>query len=400
MPQTLMPAAGQSRMMIIDVNGSNAIASMPINPYSAMSVPAWARAVTFLADNLASFPRSVRKDDAQTTHPLNELLRVRPNPLQNNFVFWRTWFFHAAHTGNGYIRIHRDPRTLAPKSLTNLLPEDVIPFRYLPPAGEIQQWYFDRNSDSAIHGDDVLHLQRISHDGMCGIDPVSMHAAPIQSAGTLERYQETYLRKGTILRGSVEIPGWASPEQMATIEAELRKHSAGNGHDLDVLLLSGGAVLKNTTISPHDSQLIEQKRDSTKQIAQITGVPPEFLFELSEAKYNASVEHAGSHVVRFTFRVWIQQAQDELTLKLLTPEERNAGLTIRINPSALERGDTAAVLNSATKQVDAGIATPNEARRLLEMPASEDPEADKLKRRGDTSPAAASAEKDAPTAET
>jgi hypothetical protein len=92
-------------------------------------------------------------------------------------------------------------------------------------------------------------------------------------------------------------------------------------------------------------------------------------------------------VVRYTLRPWIEQIESELTSKLLSDAEQAQGLTVELDPHALLKGDTTATTNAAVQKVNAGLTTPNEERRALGYPKSTDPEADKLKRTGDTSPA-------------
>ena len=381
---------GQS-IRVVDVHGSTtALPLTLINSYSSLSVPAYKRAICFLADNLASFPRSVRRDGSKQgiDHPLNRLLKRRPNRYQTAVQFWRTLYFHAAHTGNGYARIQREGPTFRPAALHLMLPEDVLPFRYDDGTGP-EQFYYHRPTKTVLAGDDVLHIQAgLSYDGMSSMDPVSLHEQTFQRATTLERFQVQFLRKGTIIRGAVEIPGAMTPEQRAEIKAVLRTYRGADADD-DVLVLSDGAKLTNATTSPEQSQLVQQGAATTKQIAQITGVPPEFLFELSEAKYNASVEQQGQNVVRYTFRPWIIMAEAEMTAKLLSEAEQEAGFSIGINPDALLRGDTKTQVDSVLATVKGGIRTRNEGRALLELPPDPDPESDKLHALGETNVAPA-----------
>lgn len=378
---------------VVDVNGGygHAVPPMLLTPYSALTVPAYKRAMAFLSENLASFPRSVRKDGAKPTegHRLDKMLNRRPNSLQNAFVFWRTIYFHAAHTGNGYARIQRHEITSEPVALHTLLPEDICPVRWEPGDGSpTLQLYYHKPTRTPLLGVDVLHLQGLGHDGMAAMDPVALHESTLQRAATIERFQTQFLRNGTIIRGSLEIPGSITKEQREQIKAVLRTFRAGTGNEDgdDILILTDGGKLNNATTSPQQAQLVEQGAASTKSIAQITGVPPEFLFELTEAKYNQSVEQAGQNVVRYTFRPWIEMAEDELTLKLLSEAEQDAGFTIRINPDALLRGDTKTQADTITAKVNAGLMTRNEGRALLELPPDPDPDSDKLKTLGDTAP--------------
>jgi HK97 family phage portal protein len=360
---------------------------IPINFYSTLSVPAWFRAVKFLADNLAAFPRSISKDGVKsdTPHPLQKLLRREPNGYQTPLMLWRTWFFHAAHFWNGYIRVERNPMTQEPVSLHNWMPERVIPFRVNMNDGRgWSQWYGDIQTREVYRGADVLHLSTVSYDGMCGMDPTVMHSGTFQRASTIDRFQTRYLQKGTMIKGSIEIPTEVDDDLVDEITKRIKEQFAGPDAEKDVLILSGGAKLNNQGLSPQESQLVEQSAQVTRQISQITGVPPQFLYEFSDSKYNNMLTQMGEDVVRYTFRPWIIQAEGELTSKLLNASDQDAGWTVHLNPDALLRGDTAAVNESATGTVAGGLRTQNEGRDLIGLPRVNDPEADKLKILGDS----------------
>jgi HK97 family phage portal protein len=374
-------------------NQVTVIAPSVISPYSALSVTAYRRAMVFLSTNLASFSRAVHRDGSRTERPhfLDRLLKWQPNGYQNSTAFWRTWFFHAAHMGNGYAEIEWDGSGYRPAAFHNLPPDRVIPYRYARrPADRPQQYYALTDGAGrvlrSLKGADVLHLSALSYDGMAGMDPIALHAGTFQRALTLDKYQTRYLMKGTVIRGAIEIPQGVGEEQADQIVATLREHFHGAEAERDVLVLSDGAKLNNATLTPQQSQLVEQGTQSTKQIAQLTGVHPFYLYDDKDGKYNANPEQAGIEVLRYTFRPWIEQAEDELTLKLLADREIEDGYRVRLNPDVLLRGDTKAVNESAASTVNAGLRTRNEGRALLGLPPDPDPESDKLKTLGDTSP--------------
>lgn len=391
---SMIPVSTTTIRIVDRTSASSVIEPTIINAYSAMTIPPYRRAIDFLSGTLANFGRSVRRagvklDPAAPPHRLEPLLNGPPNRYQNALVLWRTWYGNAAHRGNGYVRIQRDPKTLEAIALHNLTPDDVLPFRIIPEGQEFpEQWYFIRSLKISLRSADVMHLQGISYDGQQGADPVALHEGTLQHAATLTRFQAKYLQSGTNIRAAVEFPGEVQPPVLSQVRDSLRKNYFGPDAPEDVLLLTDGAKLNNTTVTPRDSQIAEQSGNITKQIAQMTNVPPEFLFELSEAKYNAAIEQAGESVVRYTLMPWIKQAEYELTAKLLTPADRTAGYSVHLNVDGLLRGNTAAVNKSATETVGAGIRTANEGRALIGEPPLDDPEANKLKARGDTAPKA------------
>jgi HK97 family phage portal protein len=377
---------------IYDTNIQGSIVSpATINPYSILTIPAYWRAINFKANNLTSFPRSVRQNGIQLdqTHRLDRVLSRRPNNYQNPTSFWKTLFFHRAHYGNGFARIKRPKIGTGVDSLHNLLPDDVVPFRYAPDSSDPtdwQQYYAVRSTQEILYDADVIHLSALSYDGMAALSPVWMFRETFQRALQQDRYLNRSLMRGTVMRGAIQIPAGATPEQQLEIVNLIRTYFSGADAERDVIVLSGGATLNNATLSMEQSQMIQQTTYTTKQISQITAVHPHFLFDDSEGKYNANVQQAGEDVVRFTFRPEIEDTEDELTLKLLPPAEQDQGFHVHIDPHALLRGDTETQTAVVLSKVTAGIITKNEGRADLGYARSEDPDADKLKTLGDTAP--------------
>lgn len=365
------------------------VTTAPINCYTALAIPAFRRAVDFLSSTLAAFPRSVRKNGEkrapeETPHPLDVLLELQPNGYQNASVFWQTLYQHAAHMGNGYAEITRDPKTFRPTALNNLRPERVLPFRYDREDGRglLQYYLIDRSR--VLLSADVIHIARFSHDGMAGMDPIQLHEGTLRRGGLLDAYVTRYLERGSVIRGSIEIPVDADDDKVDAIVDRIRRYFRGVDAENDVIVLTDGTKLNNAGLSPEEGQLVQQYALTTKQIAQITGVDPYFLMDRSETKY-ADVEQAGQDVIRFTFLPWLEVSEDELTLKLLTPSERLSGLRVVLDPERLLRGNAKAQADIGLAELKSGAITANEYRRRKGLPPSTDPEADKLKMAGDTS---------------
>jgi len=334
---------------------------------------------------MASFPRSVRKNDIDVPHRLDKLLKRKPNPYQSPFSFWRTLYFAKYHYANGYAEIERDS-LFNVAAIHNRPPEIVSPFRWIEDDGSISQWYIVGGlRPHVVPSQDFIHLSNLSYDGMVGINHVWLHQETFERSSLINRYVTRYLVKGSVIRGAIEIDATATDAQVETILNNLRRAKGADAED-DTLLLTGGAKFNNKSADNQQSQIIQLSQLSTKQIAQLTDVPSHFLLDDSDGKYNANPIQAGEDVVRYLFRLEIEQAEDEL-LKLLSDAEQDAGFTIHIDPNALIRGDVVTESNIVVALKTAGIITNNDARIELGYPPTDDPEDDKLKTLGDTAPA-------------
>jgi HK97 family phage portal protein len=390
--------SGAGTFVIYDTAYPGGIGNLVINSYTTLSIPAYWRAMVYIANTMTSFPRYVVKDGVKAKHRLNSILDRRPNKYQNAPQFWRALFFHRSHYGNGFAEIERD-NLYNPVALHNRLPEQVSPFRWIDDDGNISTWYHVGGTrPHIVPFGDMIHLTGgLSYDGFLAQNPVTMHYETLERARLLDRYVARFLKKGSVVRGSVEIPAGVSEEQSQKIVDTITTKFSGPEAQQDILVLSDGATLNNKTLTPEQSQLIEQSANITKQIGQITNVPPPFLYDFSEAKYNDNTEQMNQAVVRDLFRPLVEQDEDEFTLKLHTPTEQDTGYEVEIDFGSLIRGDTTTESNVAVQQRTAGIISANEARGILGYPKSSDPDADTLKASGDTAPKGAAAPPAPPT---
>lgn len=377
---------GFTGLSLFDSNLPGTIPPSALSAFNILQIPSYWRATNFLANNLMAFPRSITRGGVRQPHKLDNVLTRKPNNYQSCSNFWRTLWFHACHFGSGYAKI---VTTGGKVSLHNILPEMVVPYRYSPTDDftapeNWEQYYFIMNTKEYLHSSEVIHISGISYNGMVGMNPTVYMRETFQRALLQDQYYTRFLTRGTVMRGAIQIPATATPEQQDEIITLLATRHQGANAERDIIVLSGGATLNNATLSPRDSQLTEQGVVTTTQISQITGVPPQFLYEFKDAKYNDSIEQMGALVVRDTFGHWVETGEDELSLKLLTDNEYSSGLRISIDPDALSKADTQTLSATVVAQRNAGIISANEARAELGRAKSADPAAESLQILGNT----------------
>jgi HK97 family phage portal protein len=358
----------------------------PITNYTILGIPQFARATHFLAGNLASFPIGIYQNEilSEAPNPVLKLLTRKANQNLSSFAFLDQWYFDGETRGNGFAYIRRtSPTSTNIIGLYNLSPDDVTPFRLMPLDGSIfdaENYYWHEPSKQAIPAADMLHYRPgLSYDGWIGYSPQQLFAGTFSRAQALQVFQTKYLLKGSVVSRAVQCPVGTTKEQLAEIMQKIGEYRGVTG-DKDTIVLTGGATLNTQTVNAQQSQFVELDQAVTKKISCITGLDPRYMFEASEAKYNAaSVEAAGQDLVRFTFRTRLENIEDELTTKLLTEADQDDGFTFRLDTDALLRGDTAVQMTVATTGVNQGLETPNEGRIEVGLQPIDDPVNDKLR---------------------
>ena len=88
-----------------------------------------------------------------------------------------------------------------------------------------------------------------------------------------------------------------------------------------------------------------------------------FLQDLSTGTFS-NVEQQDLHFVKHTLRRWIEQAEQEMNLKLFG---RESEMSIRFNADSLLSGDLKTRMEAHATAIQNGIKTPNEVRDLEEL---------------------------------
>ena len=359
----------------------NVIAPGVINPYSVLTAPEYWRGMSFLADLLASFPRTITLDGQKPDkpHKLQTLVR-KPNGYQVGYQTWRTLFFHWRHFGNGYLYIQRASATSSRiLAIHNLLPESVIPFRY-----DGTQWYALWPAGMIIPAADMIHLSVLAYDGMAGFNPTWLMQETFRRALLRDRFTTRFLSKGSVVRGAIQFPKTLNEDQRQKIRAGIKNYFYGADAENDLLLLDDGATLNNATLTLQDGGIGQLNTFSVKQIAQIIGISPLFLFDYSEYKYNGDSENAYDDLMRGTLSPWLTYASEEISEKLLSDREIEAGWSITFDPSKLLHANRKTMSDTIANEVKSGLRTRNEGRAALGLQADDDPSSDKLSQLGDT----------------
>lgn len=344
------------------------------------------RCIEILSDSMGKLPCFIM--DSKTRERLNlpqlQLLNVRPNEAMTPFIRKKVLETSRQVNGNGYDWILRDPRTGRIDELIPVPGHLVEPWRDL--GGRV--WYTVTHpwtgAPMVLPNEDICHYKTATRDGLKGVGTLRRASETIASARAQQQYELSFYENGGqpsgVLETDSDLCGYAKgPDgkvltredgSIVTLKDQLRneweKVHAGpsNSHRLAILDLG----LKYTAIasSNSDAQFIESKEVSIRDIARYFGVP---LYKLQEGKqsYNSNEQNAIEYVVS-TLHPIVTQYEEEMTWKLLTKSQVDAGLEIRINMMAELRGDTAARGQWYKDMLQEGPFSVNDVRALEDLP--------------------------------
>jgi HK97 family phage portal protein len=114
-----------------------------------------------------------------------------------------------------------------------------------------------------------------------------------------------------------------------------------------------------------EAQFLESRRYSVEDIARLFKVPPSKIGSLDKSNYS-NLEALERDFVNSTLRPWLVNFEMAYRMKLLRPEEQDL-YYVEHDLSATLRGDPQAFMQSCLIGIQAGVFSPNEVRRQLNL---------------------------------
>ena len=239
--------------------------------------------------------------------------------------------------------------------------------RYNPEINPVAVQYIDsepfyRVGDVEIPRQNMLHIPSPSFNGW-GL--VNEGRQVIGLAIALERYADRLMGNGARPSGVLSLKGKPGPADI-TKAATAWNAAHGGSKSGGTAVIPGEVDWKPLQFTSVDAQFIEMRKFAINEIARLFRVPPHMLFEMDRATWS-NVEQMGAEFLTYTLMVWIRRWENEIMLKLFTPEER-ASYVAEFQTDQFARPDYLALIEALGKAVASRIFNPNEARAMIGKP--------------------------------
>ena len=349
-------------------------------------IPAVYRAIDLLSGVMARLPKVVAKIDDPILdswtplydHPVSVLMQA-PSRFWDTWQFWR-WMYKELFTGgNSYAEIQKFggyPVELYPTDIQATMMMGLPSFKAKRIIGRMQY--------RPIQPSHFVGFHAVNFDGLSSPSPVYNYAMRTMGlAHSASAYNARSLDGGFSTRVAVEIDpivGLRSRGQGEDLQAKIKASFSGAAKTGGTIVLPPGAKLVSTQgmLSNVDVALIDLLKMTVLDIARIFGIPPVLLMHYHDNFQAAkAVEIESENFTRWSIRSPVEMVQQQLTSKLLLPEERFEGLAIRMPTDSLQLGSFSEIAKAVDLAVArAGVMTINEGRRRMRLP--DRPDGDKL----------------------
>ena len=374
---------------LYDVGGATS-SGVRVSERTALGISAVWQAITMISGDVAKLPLYLYRYEgdpfAEDTprhrvkgHRAARLLRKKPNPHMNTYKFWQRVMAFRLLYNNAYVWIRRD-RMGRPFQLWPLLPSHT----WARHDGDGRLWY--HTTTPFLHDNaarlltlapwEVLHLEGICIDGLCGEQYVHHAREAFGLALARQRYAANFFKNGGRFGGFLEIPAAMSDKARENVEAGFRKVYDSIDAAFKTFVGRDNVKFHPGQHSPEQAQLVEGERSSVRDVARRFSLHPSKLGEDQATSYNSKAEDNRDYHDS-TLSNHLTQIAEECNDKLLTKNESDSDLFFfehntdkLLQLDGLKRAQRWKILRSIE------AVSPNEVRHGENMPPRTDPGGD------------------------
>lgn len=222
--------------------------------------------------------------------------------------------------------------------------------------------------------EEILHFKSSNTlDGLTGVSVQDQLKTTIDGNNKAQKMLNKMYDNGFTAKAVLQYTGSLSDENVKTFVQGIEQYSKGELRDQgieNIIPIPLGAKLEPLNVALADNQFIEIKQYSALQIASAFGIKPYQIGDYTKSSY-ASAEAQQLSFYIDTLLYIVKQYEEELTYKLLTPEEMKNGLHFKFNIDVILRADYETKINTLSTAVNSFLMTPNEARAKLDLESKE-----------------------------
>jgi HK97 family phage portal protein len=364
-----VPVSSANFLQLLGWGGTTTDSGVAVNIESALTVPAVWAATNFLSGTIAGLPLMVYKRTPKgrsrvkstTANQIPNILNEAANDELSAFDWLKYTYDRVFTGGRGLTYIERNNSG----QVVNLWPMDPTYTTIRLEGGRRVYTYMVTGMKPVVYkSSDVIDISFMIKENMVDHrSPLINCSEAIGMAIAATRYGANAFNNGGMPPAVIQGP-FNSVTSATRASDDITSAMAKLGRlGRQLLALPIGHEIKPIGIGPKDMQLIELERFCIEQVSRIYSLPPVFLQDLTHGTFS-NTEQQDLHLVKHTIKRWVEQAEQEITLKLFG---RGSPLFVEFNLDGLLRGDIKTRMEAHAISIQNAVRTPNEVREIENM---------------------------------
>jgi HK97 family phage portal protein len=324
--------------------GEAALTTDPIleaSPYNALRIADAYACIRVLADTVSTLPIKVFRDTGTGRVPVGPDARIsrlleRPSPGSTSADLLSLVMTHLNTHGNAFIGKFRgvDGEIVS----LSLLPPDQV--NVILRGQTISYMIWLPNQDRVEFSlADVLHIKGLSSDGLVGLSPVTSARLALTLSSNLQEASRQYFLNGSRPSGILSVTGPQSDFTIEQVRERWDARQTGTTNLHRIAILSGAATFTPVSFNAADSQFLESRELSAREVARVFRVPS-YLIDAEpshgSSRTYANVNQQNLAFVQHSLRPWLVRIERAFAADAdLCP----GGTYIQFSTDGLLRGD-------------------------------------------------------------
>lgn len=304
-------------------------------------------------------------------HALYSVVHDRPNPYMTSTTFWSTVEYNRNHYGNAFVLIegggHKTRLWILPSNQVEVWYDNACIIKDIP---DIYYLYSAGGKVYRFGSEEILHFKGSNtFDGLIGISVQDQLKITIGGNLKAQNMINKMYESGFTAKAVLQYTGSLSDDNAKAFVKGVEDYAKGKLKDQgveNIIPIPLGASLQPLNVKLGDNQFIEVKQYTSLQIASAFGIKPYQIGDYTKSSY-ASAEAQQLSFYVDTLLYIVKQYEEEITYKLLSPEEIANGYHFKFNIDVILRADFATKINTLSTAVNSFLMTPNEARAKLDL---------------------------------
>lgn len=251
--------------------------------------------------------------------------------------------------------------------------------------GDLDGWRYQYGSEERdIALSKSVHVAWWSPLGPLGISPLEQLGVTLGVEDAAQRYQKSIFgnaaRPPSAITSTPEFLQLERPERkglMEQLRQDVEEIYSGPENAGKPAVLPPGLDWKPIGSSAQEAELIEQRKVAREEVAAVYQIPPPMIGVLDHATYS-NIEVMREMAYTMALGPPLVLIEQILTSSLARDYFGEDDLYVEFDFGPVLRGDRQKEIATFRDAIGTGIQTMNEARRALNLPPSEEPDADRL----------------------
>lgn len=335
-----------------------------------------------MMDSIAKIPIKIYKgNEKDKSHPVYKLLAVRPNPYMTPSDYSKAVEYNRNHWGHAVVVIDWDRRT---GDVQGLYPLDMAHVSiWIDDASIIKTGKGHNKSKANIYyvykdpktqdehmyrSEDVLHFKGFTKDGIVGKSVREYLGELIENSQSAQKFTNKHFKEGLMSRVAVQYTGDISEANQKKFQEQFQRLNGGVKNAGKVIPIPYGFQIQAIDNKLVDSQFLDLKKLSAREIAAAFGVKPHQINDLEKSSY-AAIDALNQQFYIDTLLPIVTTYEQEYVYKLFTEKEITRDLyRTKFNVDVILRATLKDRMTAYAQGIQNGVLTPADARAKEDLP--------------------------------